>query len=74
MGNTESRSDWLEGGAQGTSMGFMDNNNRRLDRSLSVGDVPQRLVVSYSLEVPFGRGQRLLKSIGSLDRWFPAGK
>jgi hypothetical protein len=68
IGNTESRSDWLEGGAQGTSMGFSNNNNRRLDRSLAVGDVPQRLVVSYSVELPFGKGQRLLNNLGPVDR------
>jgi len=68
MGNTESRSDWLEGGAQSTSMGFMDNNNRRLDRSLAVADVPQRLVVSYTLDLPFGKGRRLLNHLGPADR------
>jgi hypothetical protein len=68
MGNTESRTDWLEGGAQGTSMGFMDPNNRRLDRSLAVADVPQRLVVNFTLEAPFGKGRRFLNSLGPLDR------
>lgn len=64
IGNTESRSDWLEGGAQGTSMGFLNNNNRRLDRSLAAADVPQRLVVSYTVEVPFGENSRYLKNLG----------
>lgn len=68
MGNTESRSDWLEGGAQGTSMGFMNPNNRRLDRSLAVADVPQRLVLNFTLEIPFGKGRRLLNNIGPMDR------
>lgn len=67
IGNTESRSDWLEGGAQGTSMGFSNNNNRRLDRSLAVADVPQRLVLSYSLELPLGKGRRLLNNLGPAD-------
>ena len=67
IGNTESRSDWLEGGAQGTSMGFLNNNNRRLDRSLAVADVPHRLVVSYSLDLPFGKGSRFLKDLGPAD-------
>lgn len=64
IGNTESRSDWLEGGAQGTSMGFLNNNNRRLDRSLAVADVPHRLVVSYSLDLPFGKSSRFLQNLG----------
>lgn len=64
IGNTESRSDWLEGGAQGTSMGFLNNNNRRLDRALAVADVPQRLVISYSVDLPFGKDSRYLKNLG----------
>lgn len=64
IGNTESRSDWLEGGAQGTSMGFLNNNNRKLDKSLAAADVPQRLVVSYTAELPFGKGKRLLTRPG----------
>jgi hypothetical protein len=64
IGNTESRSDWLEGGAQGTSMGFLNNNNRRLDRSLAAADVPQRLVIAYSVELPFGANSRYLKGLG----------
>ncbi|MCW5977049.1 MAG: carboxypeptidase regulatory-like domain-containing protein [Bryobacteraceae bacterium] len=68
IGNTESRSDWLEGGAQGTSMGFLNNNNRRLDRALAIADVPHRLVASFSLDLPFGRGRRLLSGAGPVDR------
>jgi hypothetical protein len=68
IGNTESRSDWLEGGAQGTSMGFLNNNNRRLDRSLAIADIPHRLVFSYTVDVPFGRGRRLLNDLGPADR------
>lgn len=67
IGNTESRSDWLEGGAQGTSMGFLNNNNRRLDRSLAVADVPHRLVVSYSWDLPFGKGGKFAKNLGKAD-------
>lgn len=67
IGNTESRSDWLEGGTQGTSMGFLNNNNRRLDRSLAVADVPHRLVVSFSVDLPFGKTGRMLNGLGPLD-------
>jgi hypothetical protein len=65
IGDTESRSDWLEGGAQGTSMGFMDNNNRRLDRALAVADVPQRLVLNYTLQVSLGKGHRYLTNLAA---------
>jgi hypothetical protein len=40
----------------------MDSNNRRLDRSLNAFDNPQRLVVSYNTQLPFGKGQRWLSS------------
>jgi hypothetical protein len=68
IGNTESRSDWLEGGAQGTSMGFTNPNNRRLDRSLAAADVPQRLVVNFTIEAPFGKRHRFLNNLGAFDR------
>jgi hypothetical protein len=68
IGNTESRSDWLEGGAQNASMRFLNNNNRALDRSLNLFDNPQRLVVSYSIDLPFGAGQRFLNKLGPAGR------
>jgi hypothetical protein len=41
----------------------MDSNNRRLDRSLNAFDNPQRLVVSYTAELPFGSGKRWLSAV-----------
>jgi len=35
----------------------LDHYNRRLERSVSAFDVPQRLVVSYVYELPVGRGR-----------------
>jgi len=46
---------------------YTDNNNRRLDRSLSVLDVPHRLVVNYQYELPFGKGKKLLNRGGALS-------
>ena len=43
-------------------------NNRRLDRSLAVGDAPQRLVFNYTVELPFGKGRHLLNHLGAADR------
>ena len=63
MGNSEARLD-----TGGNSSGFMDNFNRKLSRSLATYDVPQRLVLGYSLSLPFGKGQRLLSSLGPMDR------
>jgi hypothetical protein len=39
---------------------FQDNNNRRLERSISSQEVSQRLAMNYSVQLPFGKGQRLL--------------
>jgi hypothetical protein len=52
----------------GNSSGALNNYNRRMQRALASYDVPQRLVVSYSYELPFGKSQRLLKQLGPLDR------
>ena len=39
------------------SPGNQDNNNLRLERAVAPQDVPQRLVVSYLYELPFGKGK-----------------
>ncbi len=65
IGNTEAR---LDTGGNSTNAGFLNIYNRGLNRSLSAYDVPQRLAVSYSWEVPFGKGRRLLNGLGALNR------
>ena len=61
ISNTDTLTSWLE-----TSVGALqDNNNLRGERSLSSQDVPQRLVVSYVLDLPFGQGRKYLSNIGS---------
>ena len=45
-----------------------NHNNRRLERSISSQEVPQRLVISYVYEFPVGRGKRFLKDGGALSR------
>jgi DNA-binding transcriptional ArsR family regulator len=67
LGNTETRSDFLDGVTTNAD-GFEDIYNRRLNRSLMAYDVPQRIVVNYSLELPFGKGQRFLNQGGILNR------
>lgn len=37
-----------------------DNNNLRLNRSLSLLDIGHRLVVNYQYELPFGKGKKYL--------------
>jgi hypothetical protein len=46
--------------------GIQDNNNLRGERSLSSQDVPQRLVISYVLDLPFGMGKKYLSNAGGL--------
>jgi hypothetical protein len=56
ISDTDTLTAWLEPGVGG----IQDNNNLRGERSLSSQDVPQRLVVSYVLDLPFGKGKRYL--------------
>jgi hypothetical protein len=60
ISNTDTLTSWLETGVGG----IQDNNNLRAERSLSSQDVPQRLVISYVLDLPFGQGRKYLANIG----------
>jgi hypothetical protein len=44
--------------------GYTNNNQRRLDRSLSALDVAHHIAVNYQYELPFGRGRRYLNRGG----------
>ncbi|HTB13431.1 MAG TPA: carboxypeptidase-like regulatory domain-containing protein [Bryobacteraceae bacterium] len=66
MGDTEARLD--VGGSGNNSSGFMDNFNRSLSRSVSTYDVPQRFILGYTFELPFGKGKRMLSNLGYMDR------
>jgi len=67
IGNTETRSDFQETGSSSVgSDGFANIYNRRMNRSLAIQDTPQRLVVSYTLELPFGPGKRFMNHSGAL--------
>ena len=59
ISDTDTLTSWLE-----TSVGALqDNNDLRAERSLSSQDVPQRLVISYVLDLPFGQGKKYLSSV-----------
>ena len=60
ISNTDTLTSWLETGVGG----IQDNNNLAGERSLSSQDVPQRLVVSYVLDLPFGQGKKYLSNAG----------
>jgi hypothetical protein len=65
ISDTDTLTAWLE-----PSVGaIQDNNNLRGERSLSSQDVPQRLVISYVLDLPFGKGRRYFSGAqGLLDK------
>ena len=60
ISNTDTLTAWLE-----TRVGtIQDNNNLRGERSLSSQDVPQRLAISYVLDLPFGENRAFLSHLG----------
>jgi hypothetical protein len=61
ISNTDTETGWLEN----TVGAIQDNNNLRGERSLSSQDVPQRLVISYVLDLPFGQNRHYLAHAGS---------
>ncbi len=61
ISNTDTLTSWLETGVGG----IQDNNNLRGERSLSSQDVPQRLVISYVLDLPFGQGKKYLSNVSA---------
>jgi hypothetical protein len=60
ISNTDTLTSWLESSVGG----IQDNNNLKGERSLSSQDVPQRLVISYVLDLPFGQGRKYLANAG----------
>lgn len=66
IGTVDSHTGFLEGNTVG---GIQDNNNLKAQRSIESFDVPQRLVLNYSLALPFGKGQKWASNAGGgLDR------
>lgn len=62
IGTVDSTTGFLEGNTVGA---LQDYYNLKADRSLESFDVPQRLVLNYSLVLPFGKGQHWLSNAGS---------
>jgi hypothetical protein len=74
MSNTDTLTSWLEGGTTGGVGAVQDWNNLKGERSLSSQDVSQRLVISYVLDLPFGRGKKYLSDVhgfagGAVSGW-----
>ena len=62
ISDADTLTNWLEV-ATGS---IQDHTNLRAERSLSSQDVPQRLVISYVLDLPFGHGKRFLSSVSGV--------
>jgi hypothetical protein len=63
LSNTDTITSWLEPGGKG---GVQDWNNLRAEKSLSSQNVPQHLIVSYVLDLPFGRNKAYLSDLPNL--------
>ncbi len=69
--DVETLTTWLESaGTGGSSAGYQDFNNMRLEKALSAFDTRQRLVVSYVVDLPVGHGQKILGGVrGPADKF-----
>lgn len=65
MSNTDTLTSWLEGPTGGVP-GVQDWNNLNGERSLSAQDVSQRLIISYVLDLPFGKGKMFANSLSGV--------
>jgi hypothetical protein len=70
ISTTDTLTSWLEGTGVG---GIQNNNNLRGERSLTSFDVPHRAVVSYVLDLPIGKGKRLLANASGLENKLVSG-
>ncbi len=67
ISDTDTITGWLEPG--GGAGGVQNNYNIRAERSLALYDTPHRAVISYIVDLPFGKGQRIGNSVtGVMDR------
>jgi Carboxypeptidase regulatory-like domain len=67
ISNAEGVSPYFELNTAGAGA-IQDYTNLRAERSLAGFDVPHRFVLSYVLELPFGRGKRFLADAGAPDK------
>lgn len=64
LSNTDSATGYLEGSSRPGST--QDWTNLNANKSLVGQDVPQRLVVNYVYDLPFGKGQRFLPNLSGV--------
>jgi hypothetical protein len=66
LANTDTITSWLESGGTGA---VQDWNNLPSEYSLSSNDVPQRLIISYVMDLPFGHGKAFAGNLsGPVDK------
>jgi hypothetical protein len=66
ISDTDTLTAWLESSTPGGEYGGQDADNRKADRSLSANDVPQNLTLSYVVDVPVGKGKKLMGDLSGL--------
>ena len=66
LSNTDTLTSWLEGGTSGGVGAVQDWNNLKGEKSVSSQDVSQRLVISYVLDLPFGKGKRYFGGVSGV--------
>jgi hypothetical protein len=67
LGDSDTLTSFLE--SSGSLGALQDFTNLKAEKSLVSFNVPQRVTVSYVMELPFGRGKRFLNGIsGAADR------
>jgi hypothetical protein len=64
LSDTDTLTNWLEAGGVA---GYQDNNNLRLEKSLASFDTPDRVVISYVLDIPVGKGRKYLANSGAWE-------
>ncbi len=68
LGNAETFTSWLEGGAGGTgSAGAQDYSNLKGEKALNSFDSRQRLTISYVVDLPFGKGKTFLPDVKGIS-------
>jgi hypothetical protein len=70
--NTDTLTSWLEGPTGGVGS-VQDWNNLAGEKSLSSQDVSQRLVISYVLDLPFGRGRAYASNLTGITNGLVSG-
>jgi len=65
ISDTDTLTGWLESNG-GTQWGDSNSNNIRGERSLTAFDVPHRLVVSYVVDMPVGKGKKFAGNVSGI--------